>query len=65
MRCRLVMSVSGPIIRVESNEGTDVRETIAASLVGAGFGLLSLKAQTPSLEDIFVELVTEEVSMDA
>jgi ABC-2 type transport system ATP-binding protein len=38
----------------------DVREAVAARLVHAGFGVLGLQSQTLSLEDIFVELVTEE-----
>ena len=53
-------------IRVESADNTDVREGVSAAIVQAGFGLLGLTAHTLSLEDIFVQLVTEEeVGTDA
>ena len=42
----------------------DVREEVAARLVSAGFGVLGLQSQSLSLEDIFVELVTEERAED-
>ena len=47
---------------VEPNGDADVREAVAARLVSAGFGVLGLQSQSLSLEDIFVELVTEERS---
>jgi ABC-2 type transport system ATP-binding protein len=70
---RCLASVAGPAavahlessgdvhrFRVESGDGADLREPIAAALVGAGFGLLALTPRNPSLEDVFVRLVTEE-----
>ncbi|MBI2299939.1 MAG: ATP-binding cassette domain-containing protein [Armatimonadetes bacterium] len=38
----------------------DVREDVARELVNGGFGLLRLEVASRSLEDIFVELTTEE-----
>ncbi|UCH83439.1 MAG: ATP-binding cassette domain-containing protein [Candidatus Latescibacterota bacterium] len=46
--------------RVEAREGFDVREPAAQAVVTNGFGLLELAPVDMSLEDIFVELVTQE-----
>ncbi|MBI4720712.1 MAG: ATP-binding cassette domain-containing protein [Chitinivibrionia bacterium] len=46
--------------RIESHEERDVRELIARQAVENGFGLLGLSTIDMSLEDIFVQLVTEE-----
>jgi len=46
--------------RVESADGVDIREGIAAAVVAAGMGLVALTPVSPSLEDVFVRLVTEE-----
>lgn len=56
------------VAQTESDEGVaftvdtskDVREDIAARLVAGGVGLLRLELSRRSLEDIFVELATEE-----
>lgn len=45
---------------VESEEGTDLRPQIAARIVGGGFDLLELRAVNLSLEEIFMQLTTEE-----
>ncbi|MEJ2720311.1 MAG: ATP-binding cassette domain-containing protein [bacterium] len=50
----------GHAFRVESAEGRDVREPVSRALVQNGFGLLALNPVDMSLEDIFVQLVTEE-----
>jgi ABC-2 type transport system ATP-binding protein len=42
--------------------GADVREELAAAVVGNGFGLLSLGQSGMSLEDIFLKLTTEEAA---
>jgi ABC-2 type transport system ATP-binding protein len=47
-------------LRVESNQGEDIREAVSRALADNGFGLLSLAAADVSLEDIFVHLVTRE-----
>lgn len=45
---------------LEMEPGRDVRDAIAESIVGGGWSLLEMKTIRPSLEDIFVRLVTEE-----
>jgi ABC-2 type transport system ATP-binding protein len=45
--------------RVACAAGEDPRAAIAAALVGAGYALVGLTARDVSLEEIFVQLVTE------
>lgn len=45
---------------VESESGTDLRSKLASAVVGKGLELLELKAVSLSLEDIFLQLTTEE-----
>ena len=45
---------------VESESGTDLRARIASRVVGGGFDLLEMRAVNLSLEDIFMQLTTEE-----
>jgi ABC-2 type transport system ATP-binding protein len=45
---------------VESESGRDLRSAIAASVIGGGFDLYELRAVSLSLEDIFLQLTTEE-----
>ncbi len=47
---------------VESESGKDVRAHIATRVVGGGFDLLELRPVNLSLEDIFMQLTTEEKS---
>jgi len=47
---------------VETDPGTDMRPEIAALAVQKGCGLLELRTMQLSLEDIFMQLVTEESS---
>jgi len=47
-------------IAVDPRGDADIREAVAGRLVSTGFGVLELQSQSVSLEDIFVELVTEE-----
>jgi ABC-2 type transport system ATP-binding protein len=47
-------------LSVESPEGQDVRSQIAAKLVGKGFPLFELRGVNLSLEEIFLELTTDE-----
>jgi ABC-2 type transport system ATP-binding protein len=47
-------------VEVQSEPGKDVRERLAAEVVGAGWGLLELKGQSLSLEEIFLQLTTAE-----
>lgn len=45
---------------VETPVAADRREEIAAAVVGGGFGLLALEPQVLSLEEVFLQLTTEE-----
>ncbi len=45
---------------IESETGSDLRAQIAQRIVGGGFDLLELRAINLSLEDIFMQLTTEE-----
>lgn len=45
---------------IESDQGHDLRGRIAATVVNHGFELLELRAESLSLEDIFMQLTTEE-----
>ena len=45
---------------VESDQESDVRALVSRTVVESGWGLLELKSMDMSLEDIFLQLVTEE-----
>jgi ABC-2 type transport system ATP-binding protein len=48
---------------VEAVPGIDLREQIAAAIIGQGWGLLEMRTAVPSLEEIFVRLVnTDEIN---
>ncbi len=47
-------------VTVESDLGVDLRGQIAAKVVGGGFELLELRSVSLSLEEIFMQLTTEE-----
>ena len=50
---------------VECETGQDLRREIARTVVTAGWGLLELRPIRASLEDIFLQLTTEEQSGEA
>jgi ABC-2 type transport system ATP-binding protein len=45
---------------VEAAPGTDLREQLAAAIIGQGWGLLEMRTAAPSLEEIFVRLVSTD-----
>jgi ABC-2 type transport system ATP-binding protein len=45
---------------VECKLDTDLRRTLASTVVSAGWGLLELRGVSMSLEDVFINLVTKE-----
>jgi ABC-2 type transport system ATP-binding protein len=45
---------------VDAGNGRDLRPELARLVVQQGFDLLELKAQEFTLEDVFLNLVTEE-----
>ena len=50
---------------VDSETGRDVRRELAAAIVSRGWGLLELRPMRMSLEDIFLQLTTQETTQDA
>jgi ABC-2 type transport system ATP-binding protein len=46
--------------KVEAAVGSDIRRELAALVVNHGWGLLELKSESLSLEDIFLKLTTKE-----
>jgi ABC-2 type transport system ATP-binding protein len=55
--------VSG--FQIEIAPGHDVRREVSRTVVTNGWGLLELRAQQMSLEDIFLQLTTEEAAGEA
>jgi ABC-2 type transport system ATP-binding protein len=49
---------------VESERGTDIRREIARAVVNRGWGLLELRPMRMSLEEIFLQVTTEESPTD-
>jgi gliding motility-associated transport system ATP-binding protein len=49
---------------VESERGTDIRRDIARTVVNRGWGLLELRPMRMSLEEIFLQVTTEENPTD-
>jgi ABC-2 type transport system ATP-binding protein len=47
---------------VESQSGHDVRRQLAATVVGRGWGLLELRPMRMSLEEIFLQVTTEDAA---
>jgi ABC-2 type transport system ATP-binding protein len=59
---------ANPSIRgfeVESERGTDIRRDIARAVVNQGWGLLELRPMRMSLEEVFLQVTTEEVPEEA
>jgi len=46
--------------QIESETGRDIRTDLARTVVGKGWGLLELRSENMSLEDIFIKLTTAE-----
>jgi ABC-2 type transport system ATP-binding protein len=57
---------SGPMaFEVESEPDVDVRRELARAIVTRGWGLLELRPVRMSLEDVFLQVTTEEVPEEA
>jgi ABC-2 type transport system ATP-binding protein len=50
---------------VEAERDHDVRRAVAQTVVGKGWGLLELRPKRVSLEEIFLQLTTEEPANQA
>ncbi len=48
------------LYQVECKPGTDLRSQVAAAVVGAGYPLYELKSVRPSLEDVFIRVISQE-----
>jgi len=55
----------GDAFEVESARGTDIRRDIARAIVTRGWGLLELRPMRMSLEEIFLQVTTEEMPEEA
>jgi len=55
-----VESVGDNLFAIETPPGNDIRERVAEFVVQNGWGLLELRREELTLEDIFVNLVTRE-----
>jgi ABC-2 type transport system ATP-binding protein len=49
---------------VESEIGSDIREALSTTIVEQGWGLLSMQTLTLSLEDVFLQLTTQEAAQE-
>jgi ABC-2 type transport system ATP-binding protein len=50
------------IVTIETAQGADIRSEIAAKIIGSGWRLFELRGVSLSLEDIFLELTTDDAS---
>jgi hypothetical protein len=58
--------VAGPVaFEVESEPEIDVRRDLARAVVTRGWGLLELRPVRMSLEDVFLQVTTEEAPEEA
>ena len=48
------------VYKIEIDKKTDARKSVAACIVNNGWGLLELKIVGKSLEEIFLQLTTDE-----
>lgn len=48
-------------LQVETQQGDDIRQQLAAAVINQGSGLLELRPMQISLEEVFLSLITEEV----
>ena len=48
-------------LQVETQQGENIRQQLAAAVVNQGAGLLELRPMQMSLEEVFLSLITEEV----
>ena len=55
----------GMLVEVQAESGADVRRTLANTIVTRGWGLLEMTRARLSLEEIFLELTTEEADEPA
>jgi ABC-2 type transport system ATP-binding protein len=62
---RVVASDGGGTFEVESENGADIRRELARTVVTRGWGLLELRPMRMSLEEIFLQVTTDESAPEA
>jgi ABC-2 type transport system ATP-binding protein len=60
-----VLGAPGGGYEVETERGMDVRRELARTVVNRGWGLLELRPMRMSLEEIFLQVTTDETASDA
>ncbi len=60
-----VLRESEGVFRINIDKSLEMEEVIARKAINEGFGLKELRRVPPSLEDIFLKLVTEEQEVEA
>ncbi len=60
-----VVASDGGGFEVESEHGIDVRRELARTVVTKGWGLLELRPMRMSLEEVFLQVTTDESAPDA
>ena len=60
-----VSSSNSSVLNIETIKNKDLRPVMAEKIVGAGIPLLEIVRKEMSLEQIFMELITEEAASDA
>jgi ABC-2 type transport system ATP-binding protein len=58
------LPVGANLYEVEAQAGRDLRAQLASAVVSGGYKLLELKSVRPSLEDIFIKVISQEVEED-
>jgi ABC-2 type transport system ATP-binding protein len=61
---RVVAADGGGSFEIESEHGTDIRRELARTVVNNGWGLLELRPMRMSLEEIFLQVTTDEAAPD-
>jgi ABC-2 type transport system ATP-binding protein len=59
---RVVAADGGGAFEVESENGADIRRELARTIVTRGWGLLELRPMRMSLEEIFLQVTTDETA---
>ena len=62
---RVVAADGGGSFEVESENGADIRRELARTVVTRGWGLLEMRPMRMSLEEIFLQVTTDETANDA
>ena len=62
VRVEQLPSSAHSIVTIETAQGADIRSEVAAKIIGSGWALYELRGVSLSLEDIFLELTTDDAS---